>query len=91
MSSADWKEMLTGYGIKSFSIAGNGVFKNDTYEALLRTKMLANATWNYQIVDSDSHTYAGSFMIKTLEYKGSDKDAVTYSFALESNGAVTYT
>lgn len=91
MASNDWKELLANYGIRTVSISGSGVFKNDTFEQLIRTKFLALASWNYKLIDADSHYYQGAFMIKSLEYKGSDKDAETYSITLESNGAVTFT
>lgn len=91
MASNDWKELLSGYGVRSVSISGSGIFKNDAEEALIRSKFLNNLTWNYQLVDADLNIIQGSFMIKDLEYKGSDKDAVTYQFSMESNGAVTYT
>lgn len=91
MSSADWRELLTGYGERQVTISGQGIFTNDTYEQLLRTKFLNLTSWNYQLIDQDGNIWAGAFMIKDLEFKGSDKDAQTYSMTLENNGAVTFT
>jgi TP901-1 family phage major tail protein len=89
-ASVDWRQLLSGYGIKQVTISGTGIYRNDTYEQLLRTKFLANLTWNYQLIDQDGHIWSGSFMIKDLEYKGDDKSPETYQFSLSSNGAVSY-
>jgi TP901-1 family phage major tail protein len=91
VGSSQWRQILDGAGVRHMTISGNGIFTNDTYEQLLRTKMLNNTLCNYEVIDVDGNYFKGSFKVKDLEYKGTYKDAMQYSVSLESAGVITYT
>jgi TP901-1 family phage major tail protein len=92
IGSAQFKELLDGAGILNLSIAGAGVFTDDTTQATAMTDFLAQTLKNYMIIDFVSgNTFKGKFKIKSLERAGGYKDATTWQISLESSGAVTYT
>lgn len=85
-----WTETLAG--LKNVSVSGDGFFEDSTTEARANTiAMSADNSVNMQIVVPDFGTYAGAFRISSLEFGGETEGGVSYSLALESNGAVTFT
>lgn len=91
-----WREVQTG--IRSVSVSGNGYFEDSVTETRLKTVAVgtgasdtADAIANFQIVVPDFGTFAGAFHIDSLEYGGEQENGVTYSLALSSSGAVTFT
>ena len=90
--SADrWRELLDGAGVKRASIAGRGLFKDASTDALMRQTFFDGAVKNLQIVIPDFGTVAGAFQITSLEFAGEHNGEVTYEMALESAGALTFT
>ena len=90
--SADrWRELLDGAGVKRASIAGRGLFKDASTDALMRQAFFDGAVKNFQIVIPDFGTVAGAFQITSLEFAGEHNGEVTYEMALESAGALTFT
>jgi TP901-1 family phage major tail protein len=79
-------------GLKNASVSGDGFFEDSTTEARMNTVAMAsdNST-NFEIVIPDFGTYAGAFRITSLEFGGETEGGVTYSVALESTGAITFT
>lgn len=85
-----WTEVMDG--AKRLSVSGNGYFKDDTNErTLLDLAMADTPIGNFQIIVPDFGTFAGSFFLSSVEYGGEQEDGVTYSFALASSGAITFT
>ena len=86
-----WRELLEGAGVKRASIAGRGLFKDASTDALMRQTFFDGAVKSYQIVIPDFGTVAGSFQITSLDFAGEHNGEVTYDVALESAGALTFT
>ena len=86
-----WRELLEGAGVKRASIAGRGLFKDASTDALMRQTFFDGAVKSYQIVIPDFGTVAGAFQIASLEFAGEHNGEVTYDIALESAGALTFT
>lgn len=85
-----WTETLNG--LKNVSVSGDGFFEDSTAEARANTvAMQADNQANFEIVVPDFGTYAGAFRIDTLAFGGETEGGSTYSFALSSTGAVTFT
>jgi len=85
-----WTETLAG--LKNASVSGDGFFEDSTTEARMNTVAMANDnSTNFEIVIPDFGTYAGAFRITSLEFGGETEGGVTYSVALESTGAITFT
>jgi len=86
-----WRELLEGAGIKRASIAGRGLFKDESSDALTRQTFFDGAVKTYQIVIPDFGTVQGAFQITTLEFAGEHNGEVTYELSLESAGALSFT
>lgn len=86
--SNQWKELLSGAGIRSITLSGNGIFTNAANEQLARTRVLAQTLNNYQISDG-INTYTATFKISKLDRAGDYKGDQTYSLTFASSGPLT--
>ena len=89
-SSAGWRELLEGAGIKRAGISGRGLFKDAASDALVRQTFFDGAIKTCQIVIPDFGTVEGPFQITSLEFAGEHDGEVTYELALESAGALSF-
>ena len=85
------RQLLPQGGILSMSVSASGVFTDTTSEQTLRSKLHQTTFESYNIIVPDLGTYAGQFMIASLEYAGEFNGEVTYSITLESSGDITFT
>jgi len=84
-----WTEVMSG--IKRMSVSGNGYFKDEASELRLNTvAMAADAVANFQIIVPDFGTFAGAFIVSSIDYGGEKENGVTYSLSLGSSGTVTF-
>ena len=88
--SGSQRTLLPAGGILSMSISASGVFTDSTAETTLRGKYGSSTFESYNIIVPDLGTYAGTFMLTSLEYSGEYNGEATYSLTLESSGAVTF-
>ncbi len=86
-----WRELLEGAGVRRASIAGRGLFKDQSTDALVRQAFFDGAVKTYQVVIPDFGTIEGPFQITSLDFAGEHNGEVTYELALESAGALTFT
>lgn len=85
-----WTEVQTG--AKRVAVAGNGYFEDSAAEARANTVAMADdATANLQIVVPGLGTFAGAFLMSSLEWGGEMEGGTTYSVSLASSGEVTFT
>ena len=89
--SGSFRELLPAGGIQSMSISASGVFTDSTAETTLRAAYGTSTFKSYNIIVPDLGTYAGTFMIASLEYAGEYNGEATYSVTLESAGSITFT
>lgn len=89
--SSHWKELLDGCGVKSVSLSGEGVFKDDISFKLARNVLLGQSLRNWRLYFNTTDYWAGAFKLTSIESSGAHNEAVTYSIALESSGAVAVT
>jgi TP901-1 family phage major tail protein len=90
-SAGRWRELLAGAGVKRASIAGRGLFKDASTDALMRQTFFDGTVSSYQVVIPDFGTIEGSFQITSLEFAGEHNGEVTYELSLDSAGALTFT
>ena len=88
--SGTTRELLANGGIYSMSVSGSGVFTDSASEATLQGDMNQAALTNYQFLIPDFGTYTGAFQLTSLEYAGEYNGEVTYTFAFESSGTITF-
>ena len=90
-SAGRWRELLEGAGIKRAAVAGRGLFKDASTDAMMRQTFFDGTHKSYQIVIPDFGTIEGIFQIVSLEFAGEHNGEVTYELSLESAGALTFT
>ena len=86
-----WREILEGAGIKSASLSGTGVFRDDAADETVRGYFFNGSIRNWQVIVPGFGIIQGAFQITALEYAGEYDGEVTYSLALESAGALSFT
>ncbi len=89
-SAGAWRELLAGAGIKSASIRGQGLFKDDASDALVRQFMFDGTIRDWQVIIPDFGTVTGPFQVTALEYSGQHDGELTFELALESAGLLSF-
>jgi TP901-1 family phage major tail protein len=90
-SQGGWRELLSGAGVKSASIAGSGVFRDADTDERARQIFFDGETPEFQVVIPGFGTVAGPFQVTGLEYAGTHDGEATYEIALASAGALSFT
>ncbi len=92
ITSADdaskWRQLLADAGIKSASLSGSGVFKDDAQDGTIREVFFAGGIRQWQITIPGFQTLEGNFQITSLQYQAEHNGEVTYSITLESAGEI---
>lgn len=85
-----WTELLNG--ATNLSVTGSGyAVKQDAEVALSELSISGDAREDFEIVVPNIGTFAGSFMVASLEAGGEQEDGVTFGLTLNSAGAITFT
>lgn len=90
-SAGRWRELLEGAGVRSASIAGRGIFRDQASDASVRQIFFDGAIRPWQVVIPDFGTVEGPFQITALEFAGEHDGEVTFDLSLESAGALSFT
>lgn len=92
-TSAKNRELLAGEGTLSTTVNCTGVFTDGDTLGLdaVRTAMLAGTSDTYKIDHVSGDAYDGDFMVENMSVGSSNEGTVTFTFTLQSNGAVTFT
>ena len=86
--SGGWRELLSGAGVRSVSVAGSGVFTGSAAEARLKSNALAGVIDDYRLSFEGGEQMQGRFLLTRLDYSGDYNGERTYTLALESSGVV---
>ena len=89
-SAGQWRELLTGAGVRSAAVSGSGVFKDASSDAALRAVFFAGSAPAFEIVIPDFGTLAGPFQVSALEYAGNHDGETTFEISLASAGEITF-
>lgn len=91
MESAEgWRELLAGAGVRSASVAGSGVFRDQASDARIRALFFSGEIPNFQVIIPDFGTITGPFQITSMEYSGSYDGEAVYELALASAGQISF-
>lgn len=90
-SSAGWRELLAGAEVKSASISGSGVFKDEGSDARMREIFFDAENPEFQVVVPDFGLIEGRFQVTSLEYAGTHNGEATYELSLASAGELAFT
>lgn len=86
--SGGWRQLLSGAGIRTVSVAGSGVFTGSAQEFRLKTKALTGEVDDYELIFESGERLTGAFLIRQLEYAGDYNGERSYTLALESSGPI---
>jgi TP901-1 family phage major tail protein len=90
-SQGGWRELLAGAGVRSASISGSGVFKDEGTDERTRQIFFQGETPDFQVIIPDFGIVEGPFQVSGIEYSGSHNGEATYELTLASAGALNFT
>ncbi len=89
-SQGGWRELLSGAGVKSASISGSGVFKDEGTDERARQLFFDGETPGFQVIIPDFGIVEGPFQVSSIEYAGSHNGEATYEMSMASAGALSF-
>ena len=87
--SGGWRELLSGAGVRSVSVAASGIFTGSSAELRVKSNALAGETDDYELSFESGETLRGRFLVTRLDYSGDYNGERNYALSLESSGPVT--
>ncbi len=87
----EWRELLPGAGVKTASVSGTGVFKDQAVDGTVRSVFFAQSHDNWQVIIPDFGAIEGAFQVTNLDYAGEYNGEAVHTIALESAGELTFT
>lgn len=90
-SQGGWRELLGGAGVRSATITGSGVFKDEQTDERARQIFFDGETPDFQVIIPDFGIVEGPFQITSIEYAGTFDGEATYELSLASAGALLFT
>ena len=90
-SQGGWRELLAGAGVRSATISGSGVFRDETTDERARQLYFDGVTPDFQVVIPDFGIVEGLFQLTALDYAGTYNGEATYELTLASAGALRFT
>jgi len=86
--SGGWRQLLSGAGVRSVSVAASGIFTGSSAETQLRGLALGGDIEDYELSFESGERLRGTFLLTRLEYAGDFNGERNYTVALESSGEV---
>lgn len=86
--SGGWRELLSGAGIRSVSVAASGIFTGSAAEVRVKSNALAGQVDDYELSFESGERLRGRFLVTRLDYSGDYNGERNYALSLESSGAV---
>lgn len=86
--SGGWRELLSGAGVRSVSVAASGIFTGSSAETQVRGLALNGALQDFELSFESGERMQGQFLVTRLEYAGDFNGERNYTLALESSGEV---
>ncbi|MGQ0660225.1 phage tail tube protein [Sphingosinicella sp.] len=86
--SEGWRELLSGAGVRSVSVAASGIFTGSAAEGRIKGNALGGALDDYELSFESGERLRGRFLVTRLDYAGDHGGERTYAVSLESSGAV---
>lgn len=90
VESAGWRELLAGAGVRSATVSGSGVFRDEATDERVRALFFAGVAPLFQVVIPDFGIVEGPFQITALEYAGTFDGEASYEVSLASAGALGF-
>ena len=84
--SGGWRELLSGAGVRSVSVAASGIFTGSTAEAQVRSLALTGTLDDYQLSFESGERMQGRFLVTRLDYSGDYNGERKYTLSRASSG-----
>ncbi|WP_342642874.1 phage major tail protein, TP901-1 family [Rhodoligotrophos ferricapiens] len=89
-SAQRWRELLGGAGVRSASIRGAGIFRDESSDERVRACFFGDLIRDWQVIIPDFGILQGPFQITALDYAGQHDGELTFEIALESAGVLSF-
>ncbi len=89
-SAGGWRELLAGGGVKSASISGSGIFRDETTDERARQIFFAGEIPRFQVIIPNFGVVEGGFQITSIEYSGQYDGEAVYELSMSSASALTF-
>ena len=86
--SGGWRELLSGAGVRSVSVAAAGIFTGSAAETRVQASALAGLLDDYELSFESGARLRGRFLVARLDHSGDFNGERTYTLTLESSGPV---
>lgn len=86
--SGGWRQLLSGAGVRSVSVAGSGIFTGSDAETRVKSNALGGAIDDYELSFESGERMRGRFLVTRLDYSGDYNGERNYTLSLESSGPV---
>jgi TP901-1 family phage major tail protein len=86
--SGGWRELLSGAGVRSVSVAASGIFTGSASEVRIKSNALAGQVDDYELSFESGERLRGRFRVTRRDYSGDYNGERNYALSLESSGAV---
>ena len=86
--SGGWRELLSGAGVRSVSVAASGIFTGSNAEGRVKSNALGGLVDDYELSFEGGERMQGRFLVTRLDYAGDYNGERNYTLSLESSGAV---
>lgn len=90
-SQGGWRELLAGGGVKSASISGSGIFRDEETDERARQIFFAGTIPRFQVIIPDFGIVEGGFQITSIEYSGQYDGEAVYEMSMSSASALSFT
>ena len=89
-SAGRWRELLSGAGVRSAAVSGQGVFRDAASDAAIREAFFAQDARTWRLIVPDFGTLEGPFLVTALEYAGENEGEASFAMSLASAGEITF-
>ena len=86
--SGGWRDLVSGAGVRSVSVAGAGIFTGSAAEARVQGNALSGAIDDYELAFESGTRMRGRFLVTRLDHSGDYNGERAYTLSLESSGPV---
>jgi TP901-1 family phage major tail protein len=87
--SGGWRDLLSGAGVRSVSVAASGIFTGSAEELRVKANALGGLVDDYELSFESGERLRGRFLVTRLDYSGDYDGERNYALSLESSGPVT--
>ena len=89
-SAGRWRELLSGAGVRSAAVNGQGVFRDAASDALIREAFFSQSARTWRLIVPDFGQLEGRFLVAALEYAGEHEGEATFAISLASAGEIAF-